>query len=103
MSDDWIQNRIKTADLIKKADPKDRLGFVDGCIQCLAAIGQSNQGWLQWLSNPTMMNEFDEDALKGFFEKFREFALRYIEFDIDATKKGVRPLPKEKEKVKPYG
>lgn len=101
MSEDWVSNRTKTADAIKKISPKDRLGYVNACIQCLAAIGQSNQGWLQWLSNPTMMNEFSEDILKGFFEKFREFTLKYIEFDIDATQKGVRPPPNEK--GEPYG
>jgi hypothetical protein len=105
MSDDWISNRVKTADSIKKASPQERLGYVNGCIQCLAAIGQSNQGWLQWLSNPTMMNEFDENDLKYFFEKFKDFALQYIEFDIDATKKGTRPMPQEKgnDKYDPYG
>jgi hypothetical protein len=101
MSEDWVGNRTKAADALKKVEPKDRLGYVDACIQCLAAIGQSNQGWLQWLSNPTMMNEFDETVLKGFFEDFREFALKYIEFDINATQKGVRPPPEEKSK--PYG
>jgi hypothetical protein len=81
------------------------LGYVNGCIQCVAAIGQSSQGWIQWLSNPTMMNEFEEDDLRGFFGRFREFALDYIAFDIEATKKGTRPMPKEKgnEKGEPYG
>jgi hypothetical protein len=101
MSEDWVKNRKKTAAKIKKVAPKDRLGYVDGCIQCIAAIGQSNQGWLQWLSNPTLMNEFEENDLKDFFSKFREFSLSYIEFDIDSTQKGVRPPLIEK--PKPYG
>jgi len=52
-----------------------------------------------------MMNEFDEGDLKYFFEKFREFALQYIEFDIDATKKGTRHIPQEKgnDKYDVYG
>jgi len=47
------------------------------------------------------MNEFEENDLKDFFSKFREFSLRYIEFDIDSTQKGVRPPLIEK--PKPYG
>lgn len=101
MSEDWIKNRRKTVDKIKKVSPKDRLGYVDGCIQCIAAIGQSNQGWLQWLSNPTLMNQFNEKDLEEFFEKFRDFSLNYIEFDIASTQKGGRPSLKEK--PKPYG
>jgi len=102
MSSEWIENRLKVADKIKQIVPKDRLGYVEGCIQCIAAIGQSNQGWLQWLSNPTLMNEFEEETLKGFFEKLRHFALEYLAFDIDATKKGLRPSTGGVQE-KPYG
>lgn len=97
---EWISSRNYIKDKLNKLSPQDRLAYVDACIQCIGAIGRSNIGWLQWLSNPSMMSEFDEETLRQFFGKLKEFALAYIEFDIAATKKGFKPESRES---KPYG
>jgi hypothetical protein len=96
---DWVQARNEEKSRISKLSPKDRLDYVDGCIRCVNAIGFSSWGWLQWLSNPSLISWFDEPTLKGFFEKLKEFALALIEFDIEATRKGMKP---ELQMQKPY-
>lgn len=96
---EWIASRMKAKEALSKLSPQDRLGYVDACIQCVNAIGRSNWGWLQWLSNPSIMSEFNEETLKEFFQRLKEFALAYIDFDIYATKKGLRP---EMQEWKPY-
>lgn len=75
--------------------PKDRLGYVEGCIQSILAVNQSINGWMQWLSNPMKMGKFEEEELKLFFDKLKQFALDFLEFDRDVTEKD------EKERARP--
>ncbi|MCP8322784.1 MAG: hypothetical protein L6N96_01205 [Candidatus Methylarchaceae archaeon HK02M2] len=72
---------------LKNLAPKDRLGYVEGCIQSLLAVNQSINGWMQWLSNPMKMGKFEEEQLEMFFTKLRQFALDFLEFDRDVTEK----------------
>jgi len=72
---------------LKSLAPKDRLGYVEGCIQSLLAVNQSINGWMQWLSNPMKMGKFEEEQLEMFFKKLRQFALDFLEFDRDVTEK----------------
>ncbi|MCS7116799.1 MAG: DUF2153 family protein [Nitrososphaerota archaeon] len=99
---DWIKSREEAKERISKLSPKDRLDYISACFECINAIGRSNLGWLQWLSNPSLMSMFDEGTLKEFFEKLKSFALAYIDFDIEATKKGMRPEILERGERKPY-
>ncbi|MCP8314312.1 MAG: hypothetical protein H3Z53_08100 [archaeon] len=80
---------------IEAMTPKDRLGYVEGCIQSLLAINQSVNGWMQWLSNPIKMSKFDEEELRTFFDKLRQFAIDFLEFDQKVTEKD------EKERERP--
>jgi hypothetical protein len=48
------------------------------------------------------MSKFDEASLKEFFEKLKEFALSYIEFDIEATRKGMEPQQLKRREREPY-
>ncbi|MGQ9469266.1 MAG: hypothetical protein ACUVTD_05500 [Nitrososphaerales archaeon] len=70
--------------------PKDRLAYVEGCIQSLLALNQSVNGWMQWLSNPIKMSRFDEEELKTFFDKLRQFAIDFLDFDQKVTEKDER-------------
>jgi len=89
-----IRERKKS---LENLAPKDRLGYVDGCIQSLLALNQSINGWMQWLSNPMKMSKFEEEELELFFNKLKHFTLDFLEFDRDVTEKDER----ERERARP--
>jgi len=100
MSESWtaiIRERRKSLEAML---PKDRLGYVEGCIQSLLAINQSVNGWMQWLSNPIKMGKFGEEELKAFFDKLRQFAMEFLEFDQKVTEKDERE--KERPRVEHF-
>jgi len=82
-----IRDRRKSLEVMT---PKDRLGYVEGCIQSLLALNQSVNGWMQWLSNPIKMGKFEEEELKTFFDKLRQFAIDFLDFDQKVTEKDER-------------
>ncbi|MGQ9718700.1 MAG: hypothetical protein ACUVWK_02480 [Nitrososphaerales archaeon] len=82
-----IRERRKS---LEAMTPKDRLGYVEGCIQSLLAINQSVNGWMQWLSNPIKMSKFDEEELRTFFDMLKEFAMNFLDFDQKVTEKDER-------------
>ena len=91
-SDD-SKNRKKN---LESLEPKDRLGYVDGCVQSLLVVNQSISGWMQWLSNPTKMSKFPEDELKNFYEFLKKFAVNFVDFDIKVTEKDEEIKEKDK-------
>jgi hypothetical protein len=68
---------------IESAEAKDRLDAVSRILQCIDFMRQSNAGWVQFLSNPTMVNQLDEEALKDIYSRFRKMAVERIDSDID--------------------
>lgn len=82
--------------------PKDRLGYVEGCIQSLLAINQSINGWMQWLSNPMKMSKFDEEELKTFFEKLKQFAIDFLDFDQKVTEKDEKERVRERPRIEHF-
>ncbi|MEM3382535.1 MAG: hypothetical protein QXL52_04315 [Nitrososphaerales archaeon] len=89
-SQSWTEIIRERKKSLESLAPKDRLGYVEGCIQSLLAINQSINGWMQWLSNPIKMSKFDEEELKTFFEKLRQFAVDFLDFDQKVTEKDER-------------
>lgn len=79
---DLIKERKKVLDSL---DPKDRLGYVNGCVQSLLIINQSVGGWMQLLSDPIRMSSFPHEDLKNFFEFFHKFAIDFLDFDEKVT------------------
>ena len=73
--------------LVKKeleaAEPKDRLDAVSRILQCIDFMRQSNIGWGQFLSNPAMVNQLDEEALRDIFSRFRQMSVARIDNDVD--------------------
>ncbi|MGB9659415.1 MAG: hypothetical protein ACPLY9_02665 [Nitrososphaerales archaeon] len=94
-----IKERRKSLDAMT---PKDRLGYVEGCIQSLLAINQSVNGWMQWLSNPIKMSKFDEEELKTFFDKLKQFAIDFLEFDEKVTEKDERERERERPRIEHF-
>jgi hypothetical protein len=68
---------------IESAEAKDRLDAVSRILQCIDFMRQSNAGWVQFLSNPTMVNQLDEEALKDIYSRFRKMAVERIDSDVD--------------------
>ena len=86
----WDTNIQEVRDsilLLKKdlegAEAKDRLDAVSRVLQCIDFMRQSNMGWVQFLSNPTLTNQLDEEALKDIYERFRKMSIARIENDVD--------------------
>jgi hypothetical protein len=86
----WDTNIQEVRDsiiLLKKeletAEAKDRLDAVSRVIQCIDFLRQSNLGWVQFLSNPSMVNQLDEEALKDIFTRFKRMSMARIDSDVD--------------------
>ena len=86
----WDTNIQEVRDsiiLVKKeletADAKDRLDAVSRILQCIDFMRQSNVGWAQFLSNPSMVNQLDEEALKDIFTRFKKMSIARIDSDVD--------------------
>jgi hypothetical protein len=86
----WDTNIQEVRDsiiLVKKeletAEAKDRLDAVSRILQCIDFMRQSNIGWAQFLSNPTMVNQLDEEALKDIFSRFKKMSIARIDSDVD--------------------
>jgi len=68
---------------IETAEAKDRLDAVSRILQCIDFMRQSNVGWVQFLSNPQMVNQLDEEALKDIFARFKQMTVARIDSDVD--------------------
>ncbi len=68
---------------IETSEAKDRLDAVSRILQCIDFMRQSNAGWVQFLSNPTMVNQLDEEALKDIFARFKRMTVERIDSDVD--------------------
>ena len=68
---------------IETAEAKDRLDAVSRILQCMEFMRQSNAGWVQFLSNPTMVNQLDEEALKDIYARFKRMTVERIDSDVD--------------------
>ena len=44
---------------------------------------QTNAGWVQFLSNPSLVNQLDEEALRDIFKRFKNMSLARIDSDVD--------------------
>lgn len=68
---------------IEAAEPKDRLDAASRILQCIDFLRQSNIGWASFLSNPSLVNQLDEEALKDIFTRFKRMSVERIDSDVD--------------------
>jgi len=101
MSNDWVKDKKKQLEEAKGLKPKDRLDMVEAIALMNQHIATSCQGWAQWIYNPMVINKFNEEELKSFYDRFRRITLDFLEFDIEATEKLKPPLKKEKREQPP--
>ena len=69
---------------------RDRLELVNSILFGLGALGKSVGGWVQWLSNPSIMNNFSEEELEEMNKTITDFVKSFIEYDIKITKEGIK-------------
>ncbi len=112
MSDRWIRVSEKILTQIKsleKHKERDRLELVSSMRVALGGLEMSLQGWKQWVNNPNVMTRFKKEDLDKMNKKLIEFTKAFIEYDLEATKLGMKrglkarkkAEDKEKKKEKP--
>jgi hypothetical protein len=67
---------------LESLQPEDRMSLLVAVNRAVAAIGMSAGGWQQFLSDIITLEKFDQATLKGFFDYFRQEAIRQLEFDL---------------------
>ena len=87
MEEEWVKSTRSKIDEIRRLSPKDRLQYAAACAQCASSIYNSIGGWMSWLTNPVLLNDFDEATLNEFFGFFKKFTVEFLEFDVNATQK----------------
>ena len=93
MSENWIRESRRLIEHIRKlqdSSGKDRLDMVKSLRFILMAINRSVSGWLWWVNNPDTMIKFSLEELKEMNKKLSEFALSFIEYDIEVTESGAQ-------------
>ncbi len=98
MSDDWSKAKEKQIERIKSLQPHDRLSLVEAITEINQYIASSCQGWMQWVYNPMIVGQFNQEKLDDIFNNFKKFALEFLEFDISATRGLGEILKKQSEK-----
>lgn len=73
---------------MEEAAEKDRLEYVRSIRFVLGALHRSLLGWMQWVSNPDIMSKFTTEDLAQMHKKLCEFTRSFVEYDLEATKKG---------------
>jgi hypothetical protein len=103
LSSHWIRvsERILTQlkDL-EKTEKKDRLELVKSIHFVLRALEMSLLGWKQWVNSPDIMVNFTKQDLEDMNQRMTDFALSFIEFDIEITQLGVKKGLKTEKKVR---
>ncbi|MGD8544840.1 MAG: DUF2153 family protein [Candidatus Bathyarchaeota archaeon] len=103
MSDRWIQVSQKILDQIKsleKHKERDRLELVSSMQIALGGLEMSLRGWKQWISNPNVMTRFKKEDLEKMNKKLVDFTRAFIEYDLEATKLGMKRGLKARKKTK---
>ena len=99
----WIENRkamLKLLENMKVTRTTDRLEILRNWITAHNIVNESLVGWAQWLNSIALMESIDRKTLKEMFEKYRDFAIQFVEFDIEATQKIDKQINKKKVKKK---
>jgi len=99
MGDDWSRAKEKQIERVKSLQPHDRLGLVEAITEINQYIASSCQGWMQWVFNPMIVGQFNQEKLEGIFNTFRKFAVEFLEFDVEATRGLGEMLKKQSEKT----
>ena len=73
--------------ILKKDKPKDRLEYSVALSNCMNCILSSINGWKQWLNNLKSLNALSIEDFKEVYPEIREISIRFLEADVNMTKK----------------
>jgi len=103
LSERWVETLEKMLDRMRKlgkAEGKDRLDHVRLIRFTLGVLHRSLLGWMQWVNNLNLMTKFTKEELEEMDRKISEFTRSFIEYDLEATKKGGEKGLKAKRRVR---
>lgn len=103
MVDRWIRISKKILDQIKRLEEdkeRDRLELVSSMRIALGGLEMSLRGWKQWVNNPNIMSRFKQEDLEKMNIKLVKFTRSFIEYDLEATKLGMKRGLKARKKAK---
>ena len=84
---EWVCGREEALTELEeiKTHNKDKLDMFIALNSIHALFNESVSGFTKILTNPLVFNTYTKKELKEFMDKYYEFVLEYIKFDIDET------------------
>jgi hypothetical protein len=73
--------------VIKKGEPKDRVGYALAIARCINGMSVSTKGWAAWLNNLEALDQLSLEELTDVYPKMKECALKFLEADVDISRK----------------
>ncbi len=68
---------------------QDRLELVRVMRFSLGALNQSLHGWMQWVSSPEIMSNFNKEELEEMAKKITDIVEQFLTYDIETTNTGI--------------
>ncbi len=92
MHQNWTQrseNTLKQLRGIMDNPDQDRLELVRVMQFSFGALNQSLHGWMQWVSSPEIMSNFNKEELVEMAKKITDIVEQFITYDIETTNTGI--------------
>lgn len=93
--DEWIIRTEKALKALKEKNPKDRLELVAAIEEAIVSVNASTIGWNAWTRSPQTMKVFSEEELREIWESLRDFGCKFLELDLEWTKRFIQKKGKE--------
>jgi hypothetical protein len=77
-----VSELSKLKEDLERLQPDDRMSLLVAIDRAVNAIAMSAGGWQQFLSDTLTLEKFDKSVLIGFYDYFRQEAIRQLEFDL---------------------
>lgn len=99
----WIEKVKEYKKEIAKLETKDRLQTTASIFTLHGSIAASLNGWAQWLTNPSVMNQLTKEELEETFQVFKKLAEEFLDLDFKMTSSVLKKQKKKKRKKKVRG
>lgn len=96
LSEKWIKESKQLLERMKalaSKEKRDRLDIINSLIFSLNILNRSVHGWRRWVRDLSLMSQFTLDDLVEIEEVLHKQIQSFIDYDIEATKKGRVKLP----------
>lgn len=111
---DWKTDIKREIKKLEEWKYTDRLSMAASLIYANGSLASTVSGWNVWLTNPLIIERFNEGHMKALVEKFNTLAIAFLYLDLEYTgimeeceKKEMEEYSKNtvkenQKKVKPY-